>query len=32
MLEFWCAVIFLTLFLATVGLIEALDRMMGGES
>jgi hypothetical protein len=32
MLEFWCAVIFLVLSLTTVGLIEALDKMMRGES
>ena len=32
MLEFWCVVIFLALSLATVGLIEVLDRMMGVES
>jgi hypothetical protein len=32
MLEFWCVVIFVALSLSTLGLVEALDRMMGGES
>jgi hypothetical protein len=32
MLEFWCVALFLALSILTVGLIELLDKMMGGES